>query len=56
MRFLSRKNRFFELHYRTKRNSHRFNQVTNNQELINIYQYQKITNVFKIRQLQKKVH
>ena len=52
MRFLSRKNRFFKIYYRKKRDTYRFNQISNNQKLININQYQKITNVFKIRQLQ----
>ena len=55
-RFLLRKNRFFKIHYRTKRDTYRLNQILSYQKLININQCQKLTNVFKIRQLQQKIH
>ena len=34
--FYKKINRFFKIHYRTKRNTYRLNQISNNQKLINI--------------------
>ena len=47
--FLSKRNRLFKIYYRTKRYTYQFDQISSNQELININQSQEITNVFKIR-------
>ena len=46
IRFLSKRNQFFKLYYRTKRDTYQFNQISNNQKLININRCRKITNIF----------